>query len=47
MLENISVEKDAMTLTMQELVNTDSHRKVPLLAVTSSNGQVIQERLSF
>ncbi|MBL3728552.1 cellulose biosynthesis cyclic di-GMP-binding regulatory protein BcsB [Lysinibacillus sp. HST-98] len=47
MLANISVEQDTMTLTMQELLNTNSNRKVPLLAVTSSNGQAIEERLSF
>ncbi|WP_081977455.1 cellulose biosynthesis cyclic di-GMP-binding regulatory protein BcsB [Lysinibacillus boronitolerans] len=47
MLANINVEQDAMTLTMQELLNTNSNRKVPLLAVTSSNGQAIEDRLSF
>lgn len=47
MLANISVEQDAMTLTMQELLNINSNQKVPLLAVTSSNGQAIEERLSF
>lgn len=46
-VNNISVTDDAMTLTMQELLNTDSNRKVQLLVVTSSNAQAIQDRLSF
>ncbi len=32
---------------MQELLNTDSNQRVPILAVTSTNGKAIEERLSF
>ncbi|WP_155591597.1 cellulose biosynthesis cyclic di-GMP-binding regulatory protein BcsB [Lysinibacillus cavernae] len=46
-LEKVNVTDDSMTLTMQELLNTDSNQKVPLLAVTSSRAQTIQDRLSF
>jgi len=47
MLEKMDVSDDAMTLSMQELLNTNSNHRVPLLAVTSSNAKAIEERLSF
>lgn len=46
-LDKINVRDDAMTLSMQELLNTDSNQQVPILTVTSTNGKAIEERLSF
>ncbi|MEF7494048.1 hypothetical protein V4V34_05610 [Lysinibacillus sphaericus] len=46
-LAKINVSDDTMTLSIQELLNTDSNRRLPILAVTSNSAKAIEERLSF
>ncbi len=46
-LAKINVSDDTMTLSIQELLNTDSNRRLPILAVTSKSAKAIEERLSF